>query len=150
MLLSTVGYVPSHAKYRTIGFRQLLVLGHWYESITNGTTLLRIIIGTETKPEDDKKPEEQKDFVARKGRSFSTIYLNVSKSYRCIIDDIEDPIEARECLEEHFKSNSRARIIGLSDEFLCRLNALEEIAVYAARIRSIVNQLNDAGRAIDE
>ncbi|GFW19187.1 integrase catalytic domain-containing protein [Trichonephila clavipes] len=111
----------------------------------------RIVTGIETKPEDNKKPKEQKDFEARKDRSSSTIYLNVSKTYRCIIDGIEDPIETRKRLEEHFRLDSRVQIIGLTDKFLlCRINVQEEIWVYTARMQNIVNQLKNAGRPIDE
>ncbi|GBM94824.1 Retrovirus-related Pol polyprotein from transposon TNT 1-94, partial [Araneus ventricosus] len=71
--------------------------------------------------------------------------------YRCVIDDIEDPVAAWKRLEEHFRPNSRARVIGLTDDFFsCRINPQEEIGIYAARIRSIVDQLKDAGKPISE
>ncbi|GBN81924.1 hypothetical protein AVEN_218414-1 [Araneus ventricosus] len=94
----------------------------------------RIVNGTETKPEDENY-KELRDFNSRKDKAYSTIYLNVSKAYRCVIDDIEDPVAAWKRLEEHFRPNSRSR---------------EEIGIYAARIRSIVDQLKDAGKPISE
>ncbi|GBN48440.1 Retrovirus-related Pol polyprotein from transposon TNT 1-94 [Araneus ventricosus] len=110
----------------------------------------RIVTGTETKPEDENY-KELRDFNSRKDKAYSTIYLNVSKSYRCVIDDIEDPVAAWKRLEEHFRPNSRARVIGLTDDFFsCRINPQEEIGIYAARIRSIVDQLKDAGKPISE
>ncbi|GBM83683.1 Retrovirus-related Pol polyprotein from transposon TNT 1-94 [Araneus ventricosus] len=78
----------------------------------------RIVTGTETKPED-KNYKELRDFNSRKDKAYSTIYLNVSKAYRCVIDDIEDPNQSTGC-------------------------------IYAARIRSIVDQLKDAGKPINE
>ncbi|GBM82877.1 Retrovirus-related Pol polyprotein from transposon TNT 1-94 [Araneus ventricosus] len=110
----------------------------------------RIVTGTETKPEDENY-KELRDFNSMKHKAYSTIYLNVSKSYRCVIDDIEDPVAAWKRLEEHFRPNSRARVIGLTvDFFSCRINPQEEIGIYAARIRSIVDQLKDAGKPISE
>ncbi|GBN24000.1 hypothetical protein AVEN_153267-1 [Araneus ventricosus] len=76
----------------------------------------RIVTGTETKPEDENY-KELRDFNSRKNKAYSTIYLNVSKAYRCVIDDIEDPVAAWKRLEEHFRPNSRARVIGLTDDF---------------------------------
>ncbi|GBM31127.1 hypothetical protein AVEN_58923-1 [Araneus ventricosus] len=68
-----------------------------------------------------------------------------------MIDDIEDPVASWKRLEEHFRPNSRARVIGLTDDFFsCRINPQEEIGIYAARIRSIVDQLKDAGKPISE
>ncbi|GBL59411.1 Copia protein [Araneus ventricosus] len=110
----------------------------------------RIVTGTETKPEDENY-KELRDFNSRKDKAYSTIYLNVSKAYRCVIDDIEDPVAAWKRLEEHFRPNSRARVIGLTDDFFsCRINPQEEMGIYAARIRSIVDQLKDAGKPISE
>ncbi|GBO28009.1 hypothetical protein AVEN_147108-1 [Araneus ventricosus] len=110
----------------------------------------RIVTGTETKPEDENY-KELRDFNSRKDKAYSTIYLKVSKAYRCVIDDIEDPVAAWKRLEEHFKPNSRAHVIGLTNDFFsCRMNPQEEIGVYAARIRSIVDQLKDAGKPISE
>ncbi|GBM43057.1 Retrovirus-related Pol polyprotein from transposon TNT 1-94, partial [Araneus ventricosus] len=109
----------------------------------------RIVTGTETKPEDENY-KELRDFNSRKDKAYSTIYLNVSKAYRYVIDDIEDPVAAWKRLEKHFRPNYRARVIGLTDDFSCRINPQEEIGVYAARIRSIVDQLKDAGKPISE
>ncbi|GBM74707.1 hypothetical protein AVEN_274843-1 [Araneus ventricosus] len=105
---------------------------------------------TETKPENENE-KELRDFNSRKDKAYSTIYLNVSKAYRCVIDDIEDPVAAWKRLEEHFRPNSRARVIELTDDFFsCRINPQEEIGVYAGRIRCIVDQLKDAGKPISE
>ncbi|GBN63091.1 hypothetical protein AVEN_138093-1 [Araneus ventricosus] len=110
----------------------------------------RIVTGTETKLEDENY-KALRDFNSRKGKAYSTIYLNVSKAYKCVIDDIEDPVAAWKRLEEHFRPNSRARVIGLTDDFFSfRINPQEEIGIYAARIRSIVDQLKDAGKPISE
>ncbi|GFY72106.1 uncharacterized protein TNIN_87741 [Trichonephila inaurata madagascariensis] len=63
----------------------------------------------------------------------------------------KDPIETCKRLEEHFRSDFHARVIGLTDEFfMCRMNAQEEKGLYTARIQSIVNQLKDTGRPIEE
>ncbi|GBM58421.1 hypothetical protein AVEN_260020-1 [Araneus ventricosus] len=110
----------------------------------------RIVTGTETKPEDENY-KELRDFNSRKDKAYSTIYLKVSMAYRCVIDDIEDPVAAWKRLEEHFRPNSRARVIGLTDDFFsCGINLQEEMGIYAARIRSIVDQLKDAGKPISE
>ncbi|GBN95072.1 hypothetical protein AVEN_77967-1 [Araneus ventricosus] len=110
----------------------------------------RIVTGTETKSEDENY-KALRDFNSRKDKAYNTICLNVSKAYRCVIDDIEDPVAAWKRLEEHFRPNSRTRIIELTDNFFsCRINPQEEIGIYAARIRSIVHQLKDAGKLINE
>ncbi|GBN06467.1 hypothetical protein AVEN_177225-1 [Araneus ventricosus] len=110
----------------------------------------RIVTGTETKPEDENY-KELRNFNSRKDKAHSTIYLNVLKTYRCVIDDIEDPVAAWKRLEEHLGPNSRARVIGLTEDFFsCRINPQKEIGIYAARIRNIVDQLKDAGKPISE
>ncbi|KAF8795519.1 Retrovirus-related Pol polyprotein like [Argiope bruennichi] len=110
----------------------------------------RIVIGSEIKP-DETKCKELKDFYCRKDKAYSAIYLNISKNYRCIIADIEDPVVAWKRIEDHFQPDSRARIIGLTDVFFsCRINPQEEIGIYAARIRRIVEQLKDAGKPISD
>ncbi|GBO03640.1 hypothetical protein AVEN_263221-1 [Araneus ventricosus] len=74
----------------------------------------------------------------------------MSKTYRCVIDEKEDPVVAWKRLE-HVRPNSRARVIGLTDDFFsCRINPQEEIGIYAAQIQRIVDLLKDAGKLVSE
>ncbi|GBL94864.1 hypothetical protein AVEN_118486-1, partial [Araneus ventricosus] len=62
-----------------------------------------------------------KDYNLRKDRAYSVIYLSSEKEYRLLIAGIEDPVKAWKILEKHFRPDSRARAIGLTDEFFsCR------------------------------
>ncbi|GBO35628.1 hypothetical protein AVEN_160343-1 [Araneus ventricosus] len=56
-----------------------------------------------------------KDYNLRKDRAYSVIYLSSEKEYRLLIAGIEDPVKAWKILEEHFRPDSRARAIGLTD-----------------------------------
>ncbi|GFY31843.1 hypothetical protein TNCV_4201511 [Trichonephila clavipes] len=64
-----------------------------------------------------------------------------------ILDFKKYPIEvAWKKLQDHFQPHTCARVIGLLDEFFnCRILEQEEIGLYAARLRTIVFQLRDAG-----
>ncbi|GBM89028.1 hypothetical protein AVEN_151914-1 [Araneus ventricosus] len=108
----------------------------------------RIETGTEIKPEEEKF-KELKHFNSVKDKAYRTIYFNISKTYRYVIANREDPVAAWKHLE-HFRPDSRDRVIGLTDVFSsCRINPQEETRIYAARIRRIVYQLKDAAKQIN-
>lgn len=110
----------------------------------------RLVTGTEVKPEDTAT-KQLSNFLQRSDKAYSLIYLNIEKDYRCLITDIEDPRLAWSRLLEHFRPDSRARIIGLTDEFFsCRITDGEEIGIYAARLKKTSQQLKDAGKPIPE
>ena len=103
-------------------------------------------------PAFDKAYRKQlKDFNLRKDRAYSTIYLSIEKEIRPLISETDDPVKAFELLQFHFRPDSRARIIGLTDDFFsCRIDPNEEIGLYAARLKRISVQLKDAGKPIDD
>ncbi|GBN46081.1 hypothetical protein AVEN_270798-1, partial [Araneus ventricosus] len=92
-----------------------------------------------------------KDYNLRKDRAYSVIYLSSEKEYRLLIAGIEDPVKAWKILEEHFRPDSRARAIGLTDEFFsCRVCPDEDIGIYADRLKHISAQLADCDKPIKD
>ncbi|GBO46055.1 Retrovirus-related Pol polyprotein from transposon TNT 1-94 [Araneus ventricosus] len=77
-------------------------------------------------------------------------------SHRPLICDTKDASPALEKLKQHFRSESRARAVALTDEFFsCRIQERETTAYrsyreYAACLRKVMNQLKDAGEPIAE
>ncbi|GFY00938.1 retrovirus-related Pol polyprotein from transposon TNT 1-94 [Trichonephila clavipes] len=109
----------------------------------------RIITRQEVKPDDGAFAKEKRNFESRWDRAYSTIYLSIEKEYRNLISDTCDPIVAWKKLQDDFHPHTRARVIGLLDEFFnCRILDEEEIGLYAARLRTIVFQLRDAGHSL--
>ncbi|KAG8180071.1 hypothetical protein JTE90_027852 [Oedothorax gibbosus] len=106
----------------------------------------------ESDPAFDKAYQKQlKDFNLRRDRAYSTIYLSLGKEIRPLISETDDPVEAFKILQFHFRPDSRARIIGLTDDFFsCRIDPNEEVGLYAARLKRIAVQLNDAGKPVDD
>lgn len=111
----------------------------------------RITNGMETKPDDKASPKVLKDFLARKDKAFSLIYLSIEEELRPLLSEIEEPAEAWQKLQVHFRPDSRARIVQLTDEFFnCRIEPAESVGLYAARLKKIIKQLSDAGKPIAE
>ncbi|GFW99208.1 uncharacterized protein TNCV_3009761 [Trichonephila clavipes] len=110
----------------------------------------RIITSQEVKPDDGASAKEKRNFEYRWDRAYSTIYRSIEE-YRNLILHTCDPIVAWKKLQDHFQPHTRARIIGLLDEFFnCRILEEEEIELYAARLRTIVFQLRDAGHPLED
>jgi len=127
--------------------------GTWVEDIKvllMEKNAYRIVSGQEPKPAAEAK--EAKDFQLRSDRAYTIIYLNIEREYRILITGSnEDPKKAWDTLEKHFRPESRARAMGLTDEFFsCRINDGEPIGLYAARLRNIIIQLADADLKLDE
>ncbi|GFS88873.1 retrovirus-related Pol polyprotein from transposon TNT 1-94 [Trichonephila clavipes] len=111
----------------------------------------RIITGQEVKPDDGASAKEKCNFESRWNQAYSTIYLSIEKEYRNLISDTCDPIVAWKKLQDHFQAHTCARVIGLLDEFFnCRTLEEEEIGFYAARLRTIIFQLGDAGHPLED
>ncbi|GFT54798.1 retrovirus-related Pol polyprotein from transposon TNT 1-94 [Trichonephila clavipes] len=111
----------------------------------------RIITGQEVKPDDGASAKEKQNFESRWDRAYSTIYLSIEKEYRNLISNTCDPIVAWKKFQDHFQPHTRACVIGLLDEFFnCRILEEEEIGLYAARLRTMVFQLRDAGHPLDD
>jgi hypothetical protein len=108
-----------------------------------------IVTGTEREPAKDADPKEKRDYATRKAKAYSTIYLSIEKRFRPLISGTDDGKQAWEILLNYFRPDSRARIIGLMDQFFsCRILEDESIGLFAARLRAIVDQLSDAGKPI--
>lgn len=107
---------------------------------------------SEVDPVLDKAYQKQvKDYNLRRDRAYSTLYLSIEKELRPLISETDDPVKAYEILQIHFRPDSRARTIGLTDDFFsCRIDPNEEIGLYAARLKKIATQLNDTGKPIDD
>ncbi|KAG8180552.1 hypothetical protein JTE90_018172 [Oedothorax gibbosus] len=106
----------------------------------------------ESDPAFNKAYQKQlKDFNLRRDGAYSTIYLSLEKEIRPLVSETDDPVEAFKILQLHFRPDSRARIIGLTDDFFsCRIDPNEEVVLYAARLKRIAVLLNDAGKPIDD
>ncbi|GBM98264.1 hypothetical protein AVEN_168791-1 [Araneus ventricosus] len=101
-----------------------------------------IVQGTETPYTEGATAKEVRDYRLRKSRAYSIIYLNTEKTHRLLISNTEDARQAWEELKQHFRPESRARAVALTDEFFsCRIQEGETIGLYAARLRQLVNQL---------
>lgn len=110
----------------------------------------RIVNGSETRPADTEVVK-LKDFQLRSDRAYSTIYLSIDREYRTLISGTEDPAKAWEKLSTHFRPDSRARTMGLLDEFFsCRINEGEPIGLYAARLLKLTTQLKEAEKTLEE
>ncbi|GFX93744.1 copia protein [Trichonephila clavipes] len=111
----------------------------------------RIITSQEVKPNDGASAKEKLNFESRWDQAYSTIYLSIEEEYRNLISDTCDPIVAWKKLQDHFQPHTRARVIGLLDEFFnCRILEEEEIGLYATLLRTIVFQLRDAGQPLED
>lgn len=125
----------------------------WSEDITAvliDRNLWRIVSGEE-KPPTGEKVAEVKEFELRSGKAFSTLYLNIEKEYRCLLSGIRDGHTAWKTLHAHFRPDSRARAVSLTDEyFSSRITGDDDIGRYAARLKNIINQLRDVGKPVPE
>lgn len=109
----------------------------------------RIVSGEEEAPKEGESEKIKRTFSQRTDKAYSTIYLHIEKEYRPLISNSQDPVTAWSCLEEHFRPDSRARVVGLTDDyFSCRINPDEDIGLYGARLKGISTQLTDAGKPI--
>lgn len=110
-----------------------------------------IVSGTEKAPDELSHEKVIRDYNAREAKSYSSIYLGVSKEYRPIISSTQDGKTAWEILESHFRPDSRARIVSLTDEFFeCKPGDGEPVGLFGARIRKICDELIDAGKPMDD
>lgn len=110
-----------------------------------------IITEVEKPPGEAATDKVRKDYALRKARAYSTIYLNVSREYRPLISQNQEGKSAWKTLQEHFRPDSKARAVELTDSFFsCRLEEGEAIGLFAARLRKIIEQLIDAGQPISE
>ncbi|CAL1279171.1 unnamed protein product [Larinioides sclopetarius] len=111
--------------------------------------LWRITDGSEVSPEEKLFPKEYADFQVRKNKAYATIYLNIEKEYRILISEVDDGAQAWEILQKHFRPDSRARVVALTDEFFsCKISEDEVIGLYTARLKKIITDLKDAGKPI--
>lgn len=109
------------------------------------------VIGTAIEPGKDASVKEKREFQARREKTYATIYLSITPEFRTLISDTEDGKIAWERLQKHFEPDSRARVIGLLDEFFeCKLRESETIGLFAARLRNIVLQLSDCNHALPD
>ncbi|GBM68373.1 hypothetical protein AVEN_214222-1 [Araneus ventricosus] len=107
------------------------------------------VLGKENPPGDDATEKEKMRFRKRCNKTFSSIYLNVSKHLRPLIVDIAEGKKAWEVIQKYFRPESRARTIGLLDQFFsCRIEINEKIGLYAARLRKIIADLLDCGEKV--
>lgn len=87
----------------------------------------------------------------RRAQAYSILYLNVSSEFRPLLAGVEDPHEAWNILENYFRPNSRASVVELTNEFFeCKIKPGESMGLYGARLRTIIQQLDDAGRPISD
>lgn len=112
--------------------------------------LWEIVAEKEVEPTgEDKKLVN--DFKIRKNKAFATIFMNVSKGLRPIIEHLEDPVLAWKKLKDYFQPDSRARTMALKNEFYSlKPEPNEKIAIYGSKLERIAEQLQESGHPIDE
>lgn len=109
----------------------------------------RIVNGEEKQPAEGDSDKIKLSFSQRKDKAYSLLYLSTEKEYRSLVSNSDDPVKTWKILADHFRPDSRARVIGLTDEyFSCKPDPDEEIGLYGARLKKIAAQLNDAGKPI--
>lgn len=112
----------------------------------------RIIAGEETRPDPNSDKVTEKDirgFQNRYDKGYSSIYFGIEPEYRQLIEDITDGAEAWKRLEHHFRPDSRARVVALTDQFFaCVPEDGESIGIFAAKLRGICLQLNETEHPI--
>ncbi|GBO43121.1 hypothetical protein AVEN_10871-1, partial [Araneus ventricosus] len=92
--------------------------------------------------------KEYIEFQVRKNKAYATIYLSIEKEYRILISEVDDSTQTWKILQKHFRPDSCARVIYLTDEFFsCKILEGEDIGLYAARLKKIIIDL-DAGKPI--
>ncbi|GBN92232.1 hypothetical protein AVEN_116298-1, partial [Araneus ventricosus] len=110
-----------------------------------------IVQGTENSHAEGATAKEVRDYRLRKSRAYSIIYLNTEKTHRPLISDTEDGRQDWKKLKQHFRPESRARAVALTDAFFsCKIQEVETIGLYAACLRQLVNQLKYVGAPIAE
>lgn len=113
--------------------------------------LWSVVSGTETLPREGVTPQLIADFKIKEDKSYSVIYLNVSETYKPIVDELSTGREAWEKLEQHFQPDSRALKAALTEEFLsCRLEDGEEMGLFLARLRALKDRLVEVGTPFTE
>ncbi|GBN08374.1 Retrovirus-related Pol polyprotein from transposon TNT 1-94 [Araneus ventricosus] len=111
--------------------------------------LWRITEESEVSPDEALFPKEYNEFQVRKNKAYATIYLSIEKEYRILISEVDDSPQAWKILQKHFRPDSRARVISLTDEFFsCKISEDEDIGLFAARLKKIIIDLKDAGKPI--
>ncbi|GBN12901.1 Retrovirus-related Pol polyprotein from transposon TNT 1-94 [Araneus ventricosus] len=111
--------------------------------------LWRITEESEVSPDEALFPKEYNEFQVRKNKAYATIYLSIENEYRILISEVDDSPQAWKILQKHFRPDSRARVISLTDEFFsCKISEDEDIGLFAARLKKIIIDLKDAGKPI--
>ncbi|GBN94418.1 hypothetical protein AVEN_214851-1 [Araneus ventricosus] len=111
--------------------------------------LWKITEESEVSPDETLFPKEYNEFQVRKNKAYATIYLSIEKEYRILISKVDDSPQAWKILQKHFRPDSRARVISLTDEFFsCKISEDEDIGLFAARLKKIIINLKDAGKPI--
>ncbi|GBL76176.1 hypothetical protein AVEN_234456-1 [Araneus ventricosus] len=103
--------------------------------------LWKITEESEVSPDETLFPKEYNEFQVRKS--------SIEKEYRILISEVNDSPQAWKILQKHFRPDSRARVISLTDEFFsCKISEGEDIGLFAARLKKIIIDLKDAGKPI--
>lgn len=98
----------------------------------------RIVNGEEKQPAEGDSDKIKLSFSQRKDKAYSLLYLSTEKEYRSLVSNSDDPVKTWKILADHFRPDSRARVIGLTDEyFSCKPDPDEEIGLYGARLKKI-------------
>ncbi|GBL99348.1 hypothetical protein AVEN_206767-1 [Araneus ventricosus] len=116
-----------------------------FKVVSMDKNLWRITDGSEVDPIEKLFPKEYNQFHPI--QAYVTIYLSIEKEFRILISDADDGAQAWGILQKHFRPDSRASVISLTDEFLsCKTSEEEDISLYAARLKKIIIDLKMPGK----
>ncbi|GBN63203.1 hypothetical protein AVEN_274955-1 [Araneus ventricosus] len=100
---------------------------------------------------DEIDARKLKEFNLRFNRAYTTIYMKVSPQYRTIIEGLTNGAEAWKKLKSRFQPDSRARVMALKHEFFSTvIKPDESIGLYASNLSRIIEQLREAGHAVED
>lgn len=91
--------------------------------------------------------KERRDYLRRKNRAYTTIFLCIEENLRTLIEGTKEGKEAWRILRENFEPSTRARLAALIDEFFnINYNQGEgTMGEYISRVNGATTRLMDAG-----
>ena len=106
---------------------------------------------TETAPAVTATAKEKNEFLRRKDRALSTIYLSLDVPVKPLLAGIVDPKEAWTILGTNFEPSSKAMVGRLLTEFYgAKMSSTESMSVYIARLKDLVRRLKNANCEIKD
>ncbi|EZA61806.1 hypothetical protein X777_10289 [Ooceraea biroi] len=110
------------------------------------------IDGSEPAIESNAPAKERREYLRRKNRAYTTIYLCIEENLRTLIEGTKEGKEAWRILRQNFEPSTRAKLATLIDEFFSIKYKPDEgtMGEYISRINGATTRLEDAGFKIPE